>query len=188
MPANFRARQARRLAAFLAPLAILAGCQPQTTTIPIPPTRVVDVGRAAQAFRDICLLTAPDFRGASERFARHGLTTPRGDAIVYDETGTLSVRVDGLDTSRGERLRCSVVYEDPNRFIAEERIDQSLRGLPGRLRGGRQAQFPAVGGGTRQGRAWTYIVGGRRGELLDVPHSGGNDLGVLILQYPTGQR
>lgn len=169
----------------LAPLLLAASCQLQTYSVPVPPTGVVDIGRVAEAFQDICLGTAPTFRAARERFARHGLVKGRRDGIVFDGSGTLSVRVDSVRTSRGPKRRCSMVYQDPNRFIVEERIDRMLRSAPGRVRGKRAARFPASGGGLRDGRAWSYATGGRTGDLLDLPFAGGADLGVLILQFPS---
>ena len=177
-------RRAPAMMAVLIATAVLAACQPQPTTFPVGPTRVVDVGKVVDAFHDICVRTAPGFRGAQKRFARHGFVNKRDDGIVYDASGTVSVRVDDVETSRGQLLRCSIVYEDPNRFIAEERIDQMLRKIRRNLGPGRGACFPKVSGGTRVGRAWGYRAGGLRGQLLDVPHDGGNDLGVLILQFP----
>lgn len=181
-----RPGQSRRAAAArcLALLLLTAACQSQPAAVPVPPIRVVDIGRAVSAFQAICLQTAPAFRQARERFASHGLVDERNEGIVYDDSGTLSVRINVVDTARGPQLRCSIVYEDPNRFVAEERIDAMVRAAPGRVRRSRSARFPARDGSVRQGRAWSYTTGGRTGDLLDVPYSGRSDLGVLILQFP----
>ena len=48
----------------------------------------------------------------------------------------------------------------------------------------RVARFPSVQGGLRDGRAWPFAAGGRSGELIDVPHRGKGDLGILFLQFP----
>lgn len=181
-------RRAPVVLAGLLVLTVLAACQPPATTIPIGPTRVVDIGKVVDAFQDICLRTAPTFRGARARFARHGFVNKQANSIVYDETGTISIRIDDVDTARGALLRCSIVYEDPNRFIAVERIDQMLRKVRRNLGPARGASFPKLSGGERPGRAWSYRAGGRQGDLLDVPHDGGNDLGVLILQFPEKNR
>ena len=162
----------------------VAACQPQSPAFPVAPTRVIDIGRVVTAFKDICLATAPTFGQARQRFARNDLTSEREDGVVYDLTGTMSVRVDGVATGRGRKIRCSIVYEDPNRIIAAERIDAMIWSERRRASGKRRAQFPTADGRARDGRAWRYTISGRIGELFDVPHSGRPDLGVLILQFP----
>jgi hypothetical protein len=148
-------------------------------------TQVVPIDRVVQAFQDICVDTAPGFEAAPERFAAHGLTRQAGGGVVYHETGTLSVRVQQLTTTNGPKLRCSVVYEDPNRYIARERIDLMAREFSVLLGRPRTAQFATLHGARRQGRAWVFRAGGREGSMLDVPFAGGENLGVLILQFPS---
>ena len=167
-------------------MAALAACQPQVGP-PEPQGRVTSIGDAVKAFEDICLDTAPSFAGAKARYARHGLSRPGRGKIVYDTSGTMSVRVDTVDGPKGQVLRCSLVYEDPNRYIAVERIDQMIadrRSAIGRVRG---AKFPTVQGGVRDGRAWQYRARGQLGELLDVAHTGKGNLGVLMLQFPANR-
>ena len=81
--------------------------------------------RAIVVFREVCLATAPTFAVARERRGRQAMGLIRaGEAgVTYDETGTLSIRVDDVDGPKGPQLRCSVVYEDPNPYIARERVD-----------------------------------------------------------------
>ena len=177
------ARGGAALVIALAMGAAIAACEPQATLVPEAPSSVASVDQAIRAFGDICLDTAPGFADARARFARNGLTERRDDGIIYDGTGSLSVRVDRVETSKGRMMRCSVVYEDPNRFIARERIDDMVAGVGRAVGQQRTAQFPTVQGGLRQGRVWVYSSGDRTGELIDVPHVGDGNLGVLILQF-----
>ena len=166
---------------------LLSACATPADLGPEPArTQVVPISRVVQAFQDICIDTAPGFEAAPERFAAHGLTRQAGGGVVYHRTGTLSVRVQKLRTTSGPKLRCSLVYEDPNRYLARERIDLMTTEISRLLSRPRPARFAALEGSTRDGRAWVFQSGGREGSLLDVPYGGGQDLGVLILQFPAG--
>lgn len=171
----------------LAVLLVLGACGPQMPDLPEVRGPVVPVDRAIDAFRGVCIDTAPTFVAATERLGAHGLIRAGEAGVVFDETGSLSIRVDVVGSEDGPMLRCSIVYEDPNRYIAREKIDRMLADLGTALGRGRSAQFPTVQGGTREGRIWDYSAAGRPGELFDVPHTGQGNLGVLMLQFPVEQ-
>ncbi len=162
---------------------LLAACA-EPVRLSKPSVGIVAVDGAVTAFSDICLDTAPDFAGAPARFARNGLRNKGRRGVFYDATETLSVRVDRVETVNGPMLRCSVVYEDPNRTIAAERIDRMVADRGAAIKDVRRARFPTVQGGERDGLAWRFLTKGRAGELMDVPHTGNGNLGILILQFP----
>lgn len=184
-PRRARPRPAAAAAAVLSGALALGACAAPAGRGPEPArTQVVPINKVVQAFQDICIDTAPGFETAPDRFAAHGLTRQAGGGVVYHETGTLSVRVQRLTTANGPKLRCSVVYEDPNRYIARERIDQMTAEFSSLISRARTAQFATLHGARRPGRAWVFRAGGRQGSLLDVPYAGGQNLGVLIVQFP----
>ena len=172
-------------AAVLLGMLLLGACAAPPLRGPEPArTQVVPINRVVEVFQDICIDTAPGFEAARDRFAAHGLTREAGGDIIFHTSGTLSVRVQALAAGNEGKTRCSVVYEDPNRYLARERIDRMIAEISHSLGEPRRAQFAALDGVRRQGRAWIFRADGRPGSLLDVPYAGGANLGVLILQFP----
>lgn len=71
---------------------------------------VVPGSAAVAAFMDICIATAPTFDGAEDRMAEHGLTRRAETGMVYDASGTLSVKIAARANGAGAPVqRCAVV-------------------------------------------------------------------------------
>lgn len=172
---------------WLGAFALVAGCASPSPApqFEVGPTETADISIAVDAFEDICLATAPDFVAGFARLARNGFTRPVENGVVFDRTGTLSIRLGPIDGPRGMWLRCSLVYQDPNRYIARERVDEMVAAHSGAIGPGTPSAFtdPAREGG-REGRTWAFDAGGETGELLDVPSAGRGTVGALVLQFP----
>lgn len=166
----------------------LAACTPPPPApqFEVGPIETVNVAVAVRAFEDICLDSAPGFDIDTARLRRNEFVEPAAQNVVFDRTGTLSVRIGPVAGPRGRWMRCSLVYQDPNRFIARERVDDMIARRPEVLGGGASSFTDPDGDGGREGRSWVVRIDGRDGELLDVPSAGRGTVGVLVLQFPAG--
>jgi len=168
------------LAAGLAAPAALGTAEAETET---PERTIVPVAKVFAAFAQICLDTAPDFAGADARLAEHGMTRTAPTGTVYHPSGTVSVKIHTMDGAGGQRRRCSVVYEDPDREAALVEIDGLRQSLGVQMFSPRGTTLTRGDGSVRRATVWTLEIGGQRGTFIHMPFDGGRDLGALIAEF-----
>ena len=140
------------------------------------------IQKVADAFEDVCVRQAPDFRRSRGLMAKHGLTDERSAGTVYHPSGAISIKVQIV--RRGEtteRLRCSLVYELEDAPAASAAMEQIA------IRLGEDAwdRREIV---TQDGRdmvVWRVLAADKQGELFHVPFRGleRDGLGIMVIQF-----
>ena len=159
----------------------LAACA-QTSVPPAPHSNVlVSAAEAVDLFYRICLGTAPDFVGSRARMESAGLTQIGRNGASYDNTGTVSAKIQTRSEAGGITVeRCSVVFEDPDGAAARAALNSTIKESGLALGPFRQGAI-----GSRTVDIWDLSIDGRTARVIFAPARSERLLGGIYLDIPS---
>ncbi|MEM9139512.1 MAG: hypothetical protein AAGB15_06740 [Pseudomonadota bacterium] len=163
-------------------LAGLVGCTPEPAT---PQKRAwvqVPIDQVVTSFDEICLASAPDFVGATDRMERQGLTEPGLNGAFFLPGGGMSAKVATLPQSRAvARERCSVVFNTDNPAQTQADAEKAVTAALSRRSLVPDGPPADARVGQRSVRIWTLTIDGRAVRLSLLESLGPRIPAALLL-------